>query len=460
MNDKNLTQCLLFDNLFDKPIVLEFDQPTMSSDGGGVLLKAADKRLGLTERMADCIADKRQQSKVQHQVIELLQQRVFGIALGYSDCNDAARLAGDPLHKLLVGREPIAGEALGSQPTLSRFENEIGAKTLFRMGEALLDTVIQRQRQRLKRQKVRRITLDLDPTDDPTHGQQQLSFFNGHYDSWCYLPMIAFLTFNDEPEQYLAAAVLRPGNVTAHAGAIGILRRIIKRLRVAFPSARIEVRLDGGFASPAVFDYLEQHADLDYQVGMAKNSVLSKKAEELMQEVRQRAQHSGQTEVLFGECEYAAKSWKRSRRVIIKAEVLCVTGHLPKDNPRFVVTNRKQTPQWIYKKRYCGRGVIENRIKELHEGVEIDRTSCTKFWANQFRVLMSAAAYVLIQEVRSRAQHTDCERAQVTTLRQRLFKLGARVVESVRRIVIHLPESYPYLHTWRRIATALGATPG
>ena len=210
-------------------MVAKFDQRQGSSDGGAILLKAAERRLGLTAALAACLRDDRQAGKVQHELRELITQRVMAIALGYEDANDAARLAGDPIHKLLVGRDPIDGEDLASQPTLSRFENAPDRKELLRMTEALADRVIERHRKRLHG-RARRITIDLDPTDDPTHGQQQFTFFNRHYDSYCYLPMVCFLTFNEEVEQYLVAAVLRRGNAPGSAGAIGILRRLIARV--------------------------------------------------------------------------------------------------------------------------------------------------------------------------------------------------------------------------------------
>ncbi len=459
MAEDTTTQCLLFPELFRKPVYARFDQELGSSDGGAVLLRAADHRLGLTERLAGCLRDRRDASKIAHELGELLSQRVFSIACGYADTNDAARLAEDPIHKMLVGRDPIDGDALASQPTLSRFENRVGTRELYRMGEALADVVIERHRKRLHG-RARRITIDLDPTDDPTHGQQQLSFFNGHYDTWCYLPVVAFATFNDEPEQYLLAAVLRPGNAPAKLGAVGVLRRVLERLRRAFPKTRFRVRLDGGFACPEILDFLDEQSDVDYVVAMAKNLTLEWKAERFMRSARKLSRQSEKTEHVYGECRYRAKSWDRERRVIIKAEVVRHPGRDPKENPRFVVTNLSSTPQWIYEKVYCGRGEIENRIKELHHGLEIDRTSCSRFWANQLRVLLTAAAYVLMQELRLRAARTSCARAQVQTLRERLIKIGARVVESVRRIVLHLPASYPFLEAWRRVATGLGATAG
>ena len=452
------TECLLFPEIFSRPVVAQFDQRQGSSDGGAVLLKAADRRLGLTEALAACLVDQRQPGKVEHETEELLAQRIYGIACGYADANDAARLAPDPVHKLLVGRDPVKGADLASQPTLSRFENAPDRKQLYRMAEALADGVIERHRRRLHG-RARRITIDLDPTDDPTHGGQQLTFFNSHYDTWCYLPIMGFLTFNDEQEQYLCAAVLRPGNAPATAGAIGILWRILRKLWRAFPQARIRIRLDGGFADPLVLTFLEAMG-VEYVVAMAKNAVLNRLAEPRMQEARKLSEASGQTEHLYGEGRYAAASWGAERRVIFKAEVVRQEGKEPKDNPRFIITNLPQNPAWIYEQVYCARGDIENRLKELHQGLEIDRTSCSKFLANQFRVLMTAAAYVLMQELRLRAARTACAQAQVWTLRERLLKLGAQVVVSVRRVVMHLPVSFPFRKSFHQIAVALGAASG
>lgn len=459
MADDTTTQCVLFPELFRKSLVVRFDQHNGSSDGGAVLLKAIDLRLGLTERLAGCLRDRRDPNKVSHEIEELLAQRVFAIACGYPDANDAARLGEDPIHKMMVGRDPVDGAALASQPTLSRFENSAGRRELYRIGEALADVVIERHRKRL-RGRARRITIDLDPTEDPTHGEQQLSFFNGYYDGWCYLPMTGFLTFNDEPEQYLFTAVLRPGNAPDKRGAIAILERILRRLRSAFPKARFRVRLDAGFAAPEIFAFLEAQGDVDYAVAMPKNAVLLRRIKKLQRKAGRLSRLSGQSAHLYGECRYAASTWGTKRRVIFKAEVVRHPGRDPKDNPRFVVTNLTQTPKWIYERIYCQRGDIENRIKELHLGLEIDRTSCSSFWANQLRVLLTAAAYVLMQELRLRAARTSCARAQVQTLRERLIKIGARVVESVRRIVLHLPASYPFLDPWRRVALSLGATSG
>src|SRR5437016_8969141 len=370
-----------------KPVVAAFDIPDASSDGGLVLLRGSDTQLGLPKRVAACVDGERQAAKVRHGMLELVRQRVFGLAAGYADCNDAGRLADDVIHKLVVGRDPIAGPALASQPTLSRFENAVGRRTLIAMGHVLADTVIEHHRRRLKG-RARRITIDLDPTDDPTHGQQEFTFFNGHYDTWCYLPVVATVTFDDEADQYAVAAVLRPGNAPASLGARGLLRRLIRQLRAAFRAPTIRVRLDGGFATPTMFAFLEAQ-QVEYVVAMASNARLETRARRLMGKARMRSRATGRTEHLYGETRYAAKTWKRRRRVIIKAEVVRHPGRDPKNNPRFVVTNLTSAPATIYEQIYCQRGDVENRLKELHHGLEMDRTSCSRFLANQFRVLRS-----------------------------------------------------------------------
>lgn len=457
MKDNNTRQTVLFSDLCGRPVVAKFDQQHASCDGGALLLQACDRRLGLTGALIGGLDDRRQSGKIRHAIGDLVRQRLYAIACGYPDGNDASRLASDPVQKLLCGRDPVRGEDLASQPTLSRFENAFDRADLYRMGIALADTVIDRHRRRLKR-KVKRITIDLDPTDDPTHGAQQLTFFNGHYGTWCYLPVAGFLTFNAEPEQYLFAYVLRPGNATASVGATGILSRVLPRLRAAFPRARVRVRLDGGFAAAETFAFLEREG-LEYVVAMAKNKVLERRAARLMGTARRLSRETGETAHVYSECRYAAGTWPEPRRVIIKAEVVRHPGREPKDNPRFVVTNLKHSPRHLYEAIYCARGEIENRIKELHHGLQIDRTSCTRFLANQLRGLLSAAAYVLYQELRLRAARTAYRCAQVSTLREHLLKLGAWVHSSVRRIVLHLPASCIHRDDWQIIARNLGAAP-
>jgi Transposase DDE domain group 1 len=439
---------------FPKPVVARFDTPHSSSDGGGVLLQAVDSRLALTKRVAACLDDAREPGKVVHERIDLVRQRVFGLCCGYADGNDAARLAHDPVHKLLLGRDPIDGLGLASQPTLSRFENAVGPRELHAIGHVLADTVIDLHRHRLQG-RARRITIDLDPTEDPTHGQQELTFFNGHYDSSCYLPLVATVSFNDEATQYAVAAVLRPGNAPASRGARAVLWRLVQKLRMAFPTARVRVRLDGGFAHPKLFAFFERH-DLEYVVAMASNRRLEKRARRLLGRARMLSKATGETAQVYGETRYATRSWRRKRRVIIKAEVVRHPGRDPKNNPRFVVTNLPHRPERVYA-IYCQRGDVENRLKELHDGLALDRTSCSRFWANQLRVLLTLTAYILLQDLRRRAAGTSCADAQVSTLRERLIKLAVRVERSVRRIVLHLPLHFPCRADWIILAQAVGA---
>jgi hypothetical protein len=441
---------------FDKLVVAKFDAEHASSDGGAVLLKAVDRQLGVTATVARCLRDPRQSGKVQHAVLELVQQRIFGLICGYADCNDAARLADDAVHKLLVDRDPLAGPALASQATLSRFENAVGPVALTRLGHALADLVIDHHRRR-RRGRARRITIDLDPTDDPTHGQQEFTFFNGHYDTWCYLPLLGFVSFDDEAEQYGVLALLRPGNSGAKLGATHCLRHLFRKLRAAFPGARLRVRLDGGFAGNDLLAFLEAQG-VEYVVALGGNRRLDKRAQRLMGKARMRAKTSGETAHVYGETRYAAAKWTRKRRVIIKAEVVCHPGRAPKHNPRFVVTNLPHTPPHVYE-IYRARGDVENRIKELKAGLALDRLSCSRFVGNQFRLLLTLAAYILVQAVRGHAAGTACAAAQVTTLRERLLKVAVWVERSVRRIVLHFPASFPWQPTWRQLARAVGATP-
>jgi hypothetical protein len=326
VSDDSTTQCLLFPGIFRKPVVAQFDQQEGSSDGGALLLKAANQHYRLVEELTACLRDERQDGKVDHTLQDLVAQRVFSIACGYPDGNDSARMGGDPIHKLLLDRDPIEGHDLASQPTVSRFENAVGVKELYRMGETLARSVIRRHAKRLRR-RVYRVTLDLDPTDDPTHGAQQLSFFNGHYDSWCYLPVMGFISFNEEAEQYLCAAVLRPGNAPAAVGAVGLLRRLIRMLRGHFPGVIIRVRLDGGFASPAVLEFLEEQSKLEYVVAMAKNAVLKRIAAPGIRRARQLSESSGKTEHIYGDVERVqVPSVKASSRSVASVAIHRATG--------------------------------------------------------------------------------------------------------------------------------------
>lgn len=454
MNDPTVPQSVLFPDLFNKPVTATFDQAHASSDGGAILLKAAERTVGVIAALAAALPDRRAAARVTHTWPDVLAQRIFGIACGYPDANDADGLADDPIQKLLLDRDPIAGGRLASQPTVSRFENAVTPRALYGVGEALTDAMIARHRRRKRR--ARRITIDLDVTEDATHGAQQLTFFNGFYGGWCYLPLMAFLTIDDEPRQYLVAAVLRPGNAATAVGAAGLLRRLIPKVWAAFPRARVRVRLDGGFATPALFDELEA-AGVEYVVAMAKNPVLEAAAEPLLVEARRDAVATGASARVFGETRYQAKTWPHARRAVIKAEVVVHPGRAHRDNPRIVITNLRHRPDRLYREIYCARGDSENRLTELHQDLAVGRTSCARFWANQLRVTLTAAAYVLLQELQLRADRTSLARAQVGRLRLVLLKIGVRVTRSVRRVVLHLPRSHPDPYAWQAIAVRFGA---
>jgi Transposase DDE domain group 1 len=450
------TQCVIFPELFDRPVVVQFDEPAMTSNAGLLLLKAADRRLGLTERVLPYLPDGRDPSRVRHDVLALLQQRIYGLAAGYEDCNDAARLAADPLFKMLLGRHPITGADLATQSTLSRFENAFKTQDLRLLHDVLMNAVIDIHREQ-RRGKARVITIDLDTTVDPTHGAQQLTLFNGFHGTWCYRPLLGFIHFDKEPDQYLCLTMLRSGRAPDKCGVLFALQRLIPKLRKAFPKARIRVRLDAGFGAPEILNFLDATPRLEYVVGIAKNRRLLARVRGPMAEARRQSKASGESERVYADCTYKARKWPAKRRVVIKAEITRFPGRDPKDNPRFVVTNMTKSPRWIYTRVYCERGNSENRIKELKDGLQIDRTSCSSFLANQFRVFMTAMAYILMQDIRRRARRTSLARAQVATLRTHLFKIGARVVVSVRRVVLHLPKSCAYRDEWGRIALALGA---
>ena len=447
-------QGVLFNDLVDKPIRVEFTAPDQTSDAGVLLLKALDRKMALSEALAGAIRDWREPGKVRHSIHDMFQERILGIACGYPDANDATRFNRDPAMLLACERR---GAALASQPTLSRFENAATPGELLRMSYALTDAVLDCEARKRKRRKVREITIDMDPTEDRTYGQQQLIFFNAYYDSWCYLPMITTIQFGDEPEHYAVAPMLRPGNAPGSAGALAILKRLVPRLRRRFPKAVIRVRMDGAFATPEVFRWLET-SRLGYVINMAKNSVLEGLARPWMDIVRSQAETSGVSETVYAETSYKAGKWKKRRRAIVKAEVVALPGRALRDNPRFLITNLRQAPKSVYR-FYAKRGDMENRIKEMKGGLRLDLTSCSRFGANQFRILLAMAAYALYQQLRYEARGTECARAQVPTLRERLIKVGATIGESVRRILLEAPKAYVWLSTWRLVASRVGASP-
>lgn len=445
-------QSVRIQDAFVRPVDVVFDGETLTSDAGLILLRALDERLGLTRRLASCLVDRRDRRKVTHRVDELFRQRVYAIAGGYPDGNDAAVLGDDPVLKEVCGRRGMTGARLASQPTASRFENAVTGRELARMGRELECFVIERHRRRL-RGRARVVTIDLDPTPDRTYGQQTFAFFSGCYESWCFQPQLGFLTFDDESDQHLFHARLRPGNARCWRGAFHLLRRTVAHVRKAFPGATIRVRLDAGFSNPRTFEVLEE-LEVEYVVATNGNPRLDRLAEQYLVRARRHVARSGVSERVFGEFKYAPLkgAWPHERRVVVKAEVVAFPGREPRDNQRYVVTNTTWSAASTYAVFYCGRGDVENRTKELNLGLALGRTSCTRFLANQLRVLMTAGAYVLFQALRHAARGTSLASAQVPTLRERLLKIGARVVQSVRRLVVHMPSACPSREVWLAVA--------
>ncbi len=438
----------LFEDSFSKPVLAVFDSLQRSSDAGATLLGALDRRLGLTASMASCLDDRRCTYRVVHGVVELLRQRVYSIALGYADANDSHRVRHDPALQLACGRRSDDERGLGSQPTISRFEHSATGRELVKMERTLEDFVVQRLHR--KHPRARRIFIDLDPTVDPTHGQQPFAFFNGHYDTWCYLPMIGFVSVEGDPEQHLFHARLRAGVAKEAKGTILVLRRIVAKLRRVYRKCRICVRLDAGFAYPQIFELLDE-LRVEYMVAMGENTVLADLADRHMHAASVLTRAFDQTTTLYGHGEYQSRSWSRLRRAIFKAEVVHAEGKSDRRNARFVITNLRQSAESVWR-LYCKRGDSENRIKELKLDLEMDRTSCTRFLPNQLRVTMTAIAMVLFQELRTLLRDTELHRASVATMRLRLLKVGATIKESVRRIVVSMSVHHAWKDLWRLVA--------
>jgi hypothetical protein len=414
------------------PIVTTCDAPESSSDGGVLLLRALDEKLGLTARFAERIPDGRDPRFVIHTRLEQLRQRVYQIALGYEDCNDATRLRHDRAFKVGCDLLPDDETGLSSQPTLSRMEHAVPMSAI----KSLLLELERGFVQSLSRRR-KLVVLDIDPTDDPTHGAQQLTFFHGYYDTYMYFPLLVF----DGETGDLASIVLRPGNVGGARGAVGLIDRLVRAVRQRCPRALILVRADGGFATPSFLEKLdelhEQVGPVGYVVGVPKNKVLLDVLRPTMTRAEKGFERTGKPYRRFDAFEYKAGTWSRCRRVIGKAE------HLQDGaNPRFVVTNLTDKPESAYE-TYCGRGQAENFIKAFKSALHGDRLSCTTFAANFFRVLVHALAYRLMHALRDHVQPMNQPVMQFDTLRLRLLKVAAIITQSARRILVRLPVTFP-----------------
>jgi hypothetical protein len=427
------------------PLELEaaFDGGRITSDGGLLWLAQADRDLGLCEAVAEQVPEWRGSRSLRHSLATLVRQRVYQIACGYEDQNDADTLRTDPLLKLVLGRLPETGADLASQPTLSRLENAPGARDCLRIARALLELYV---RERGKDAVPEEVLLDFDATADPAHGEQEGTFYHGYYGTRMYHPLLVF----DGHTNQLITAVLRAGNTHASRGALAILKRIVGRLREAWPGVKIEIRADAGFAVPEIYEYCEGEG-IGYTIGLISNPRLETLAEPLLEKAQRESEElDGQKVRLVSEAPYQAASWGRPRRVIYKAESL-EKG----TNTRFVVTSRSDQPKKLYD-WYVKRGEAEGWIKDFKRALKADRLSCCRFWANQFRLLLHAAAYWLLDELRRRLTAAGVRRTQFDTLRLLVVKVGGRVRELLTKVRLHLASGHPGQRLWYALFSAAG----
>lgn len=442
-----MTECnsqpVVFSSLARRQVVGDFNGGQIVSDAGALLLREVDRKLGLVERLDAAIPDPRNQALIIHRRVMMLRQRIFAIALGYEDGNDHQTLRDDPLMQLVSERGIDPDRPLASPPTICRLENRVMRRTLFDIAKVFVEVFIASHRTPPKE-----LVLDFDATDDPVHGNQINRFFHGYYDRYCFLPLYVFCG------DHLLCAYLRPANIDPAKHAWAILSLLVKRFREVWPGVKITFRGDSGFCRWKTLRWCEKHG-VFYIVGLTKNSRLKKMAEPFVRQAQEQFKAEPVKQRLFADVQYAAYTWDKRRRVIVKAE------HLQQGpNLRFVVSNLEGEPQALYDGLYCKRGECENRIKEQQLGLFADRTSCHQFVPNQFRVLLSAAAYVLLQHLRQEALcGTELAEAQVPTIRTRLLKIGALVKRSARRIVLHLAGGYPMQDLFRLIAHRLISLP-
>lgn len=431
---KRTSDCIGFPGVRGREIEAVFSGQAITSDGGSLLLRAADAAMGLTRRVARAFSDTRRKASCAHSIEALLRQRIYALALGYEDLNDHDELRHDPALQTAVGRDV----AMASAATLCRFENRIDRQSLWALSAALVDVFITSHARPPKE-----IVLDFDSTDDQVHGDQEGRFFHGFYDHYCFLPLYVFCG------DHLLAAYLRPSNIDNAKHALGILGLLVKRLRQAWPDVRIVFRADSGFCRWRAMRWCDSH-DVGYILGLAKNSRVSEEAAPLLAQASEQFAQTGIKQKLFGEVCYGAATWDRQRRVIVKAE------HLEKGaNPRYVVTNLPGYPAELYAK-YCARGEMENRIKEQQLYLYADRTSCSRWLPNQFRVLLSGLAYTLLAAIRRLGLHgTDLARARCDSIRLKLLKIGAAVVRNSRRVRLLLSEAFPHKELFRIVAARL-----
>ena len=446
-----------FHPLKHREIRAQFDGGAITTEGGGLLLREVEKRIGIVRQFAACFRDYRNPDLIEHTVEELVAQRVYGLALGYEDLNDHEELRKDPLLAVLVEKSDPEGEPLAGKSTLNRLEltpATATAKARYKKivaDHAAVDRLFVDVFLAGHPQEPQQIILDLDATDDPLHGNQEGRFFHGYYGHYCYLPLYIFCG------EFLLGARLRPSNIDASAGSVEELKRIVKQIRAVWPEVRILVRADSGFCREELMAWCEAEG-VDYLLGLAKNERLKAQIKKESQQAKQQYQETGHAARIFKEFYYKTrKSWSQQRRVVAKAE------HLEKgENPRFVVTSLR-AEEWpasaLYEELYCARGDMENRIKEQLM-LFADRTSTAYLRSNQLRLYFSSVAYVLLQMLRHLGlQGTELAKAQCATIRLKLLKIGALIRISVRKVWISLAGGYPYVELFRQVHEKLLAMP-
>jgi hypothetical protein len=426
------------------PLEASFDGGRLTSDGGLAWLGEAEAALGVCAALAAVVPEWRR-GPVRHALETLVRQRVLQIACGYEDQDDADRLRTDPLLKLVCGRLPESGPDLASQPTFSRLENAVRATSCYRLALALARVYLHQREQRVGGAggPPRRILLDFDGTDDPTHGDQEGTAYHGYYGQHMYHPLLVF----DGDTNQLVTAVLRPGNAHGGRGAVAILKRLVRLLRAWWPGVQIELRADSGFALPALYDFCEAEG-IGYTIGLVPNACLERVAAPLLVAAqRQQADTDAAKVRLAGETTYQAGTWNQARRVVYTAEALAEGP-----NTRFVVTTRTDAPVALYD-FYVDRGEPENWIKDFKRACKADRLSCHRFVANQFRLFLHAAAYWLLDTLRHWLARAGVPRLQLDTLRLSVLKVAGRVRELLTRVRLHLASSHPTEPLWRLLAT-------
>jgi len=437
--DTMLFSKILPQNSRSKSVQADFDGGQITSDAGALLLREVDEHIGLIDAISSCIPDPRSPIMTIHKQRDMIAQRAIALALGYEDLNDHGTLRDDPLMQVATNRGVDADQPLASTPTMWRLEDRVDRKAMARIIDVFVEQFIASHES-----PPSHITLDFDPTDTKIHGHQAQRHYHGYYGHYCYLPLYVFC--GDQ----LLVPYLRPCNIDGAKHSRAILKLLVRRFRRQWPEVRIIFRADSGFCRWKLMRWCDNNG-VGYIIGLRKNPVLNRLAEVLTIPAEINYKRTGDDQRLFCSMSYGAESWDRERRVILKAEHNHKGG-----NHRFVVTNLPGDAQELYDDLYCQRGDMENRIKEQQLGLFADRNSSKDFLANQFRMIMSSAAYILMETLRRTGlKNTELENAQASTIRTKLLKIGGRVIVSARRVVVHMSSGFPLQNVFSRILAQL-----